>query len=65
MSQTALDNPTAASELAASWRDYYEMCKPKVVLLMLLCAAVGAFLATPALPALGTLVAALTLLRIG
>jgi len=29
------------------WRDYLEMCKPKVVLLMLLCAMVGMFLATP------------------
>ncbi len=31
----------------ASWRDYYEMCKPRVVMLMLLCALVGMFLATP------------------
>lgn len=29
------------------WRDYLEMCKPRVVLLMLLCATVGMFLATP------------------
>jgi len=29
-----------------SWRDYYEMCKPRVVLLMLLCTLVGMFLAT-------------------
>jgi protoheme IX farnesyltransferase len=28
------------------WRDYYEMCKPRVVLLMLLCTLVGMFLAT-------------------
>jgi len=34
-------------ETRASWRDYLEMCKPKVVLLMLLCAMVGMFLATP------------------
>ena len=32
---------------SASWRDYIEMCKPRVVLLMLLCALVGMFLATP------------------
>jgi protoheme IX farnesyltransferase len=32
---------------AASWRDYLEMTKPRVVLLMLLCAAVGMFLAVP------------------
>ena len=29
-----------------SWLDYYEMCKPRVVLLMLLCTLVGMFLAT-------------------
>lgn len=32
---------------SASWRDYLEMCKPRVVLLMLLCVLVGMFLATP------------------
>ncbi|HEY5645488.1 MAG TPA: heme o synthase [Pseudomonadales bacterium] len=31
----------------ASWRDYLEMTKPRVVLLMLLCAVVGMFLAVP------------------
>ncbi len=30
----------------SSWRDYLEMCKPRVVLLMLLCTLVGMFLAT-------------------
>jgi protoheme IX farnesyltransferase len=30
----------------AVWRDYLEMCKPNVVLLMLLCSLVGMFLAT-------------------
>ncbi len=30
----------------AKWRDYLEMCKPRVVLLMLLCTLVGMFLAT-------------------
>lgn len=34
-------------EAAATWRDYLEMCKPRVVLLMLLCALVGMFLASP------------------
>ena len=32
---------------SAGWRDYLEMCKPRVVALMLLCAVVGMFLATP------------------
>ena len=31
---------------SADWRDYLEMCKPRVVLLMLLCTLVGMFLAT-------------------
>jgi protoheme IX farnesyltransferase len=31
----------------AVWRDYLDICKPRVVLLMLLCAVVGMFLATP------------------
>lgn len=43
----------------ASWRDYYEMCKPRVVALMLLCAAAGALLATPGLPPLNTFLLAM------
>ena len=34
----------------AAWRDYLELTKPRVVLLMLLCALVGMFLATPEWP---------------
>jgi protoheme IX farnesyltransferase len=42
----------SASDLSASsWRDYLELCKPRVVLLMLLCATVGMFLATDSLVA--------------
>ena len=41
---------------SASWRDYLEMCKPRVVLLMLLCALVGMYLATPGLVPVDTLV---------
>ena len=40
----------------ATWRDYIEMCKPRVVLLMLLCALVGMFLATPGMVPLSILV---------
>ena len=36
--------------VGATWRDFLELTKPRVVLLMLLCALVGMFLATPALP---------------
>ncbi len=35
---------------ALNWRDYYQLCKPKVVAVMLLTAAVGMFLAAPGLP---------------
>ena len=53
MSLAAFDTPSAG------WRDYYELTKPRVVMLMLLCAAVGAFLAVPGLPPVGTLIALL------
>lgn len=36
----------------ASWRDYYELCKPRVVLLMLVTAWVGMALSTAHLPSL-------------
>ena len=32
---------------AATWRDFYEMCKPRVVMLMILTSLVGMFLAVP------------------
>ena len=40
----------------ASWSDYLELCKPRVVLLMLLCAAAGMYLATPGLVPLAVLI---------
>ncbi len=40
----------------ASWSDYLELCKPRVVLLMLLCAAAGMYLATPGSVPLGVLI---------
>jgi len=40
------------SNQGTSWRDYLELCKPKVVLLMLLTAIVGMFLAVPGVPPL-------------
>ena len=33
--------------LQATWRDYLELCKPRVVLLMLLTVVVGMYLAAP------------------
>ena len=40
---------------SASWRDYYALTKPRVVLLISFTAVVGMFLATPALPPLDAL----------
>lgn len=37
----------ALSRVTLDWRDYLELCKPRVVLLMLLTVLVGMFLATP------------------
>jgi protoheme IX farnesyltransferase len=40
-----------ALEKSAGWRDYYELCKPNVVLLMLLTSVIGMLMAVPgALP---------------
>lgn len=36
-----------SAETAVSWRDYYELCKPNVVLLMLLTSVIGMFMAVP------------------
>ena len=44
------------STTRATWHDYLEMTKPRVVLLMLLCAVVGMFLAAPGMVALDVLV---------
>ncbi|MEY3660608.1 MAG: heme o synthase [Pseudohongiellaceae bacterium] len=40
----------------ASWRDYYEMCKPRVVMMMILTSLVGMFLAVPGMVPLPVLV---------
>jgi protoheme IX farnesyltransferase len=47
--------------LVATWRDYLEMCKPRVVLLMLLTTLVGMFIAVPAGAAPDTLLVVITL----
>lgn len=41
---------------ATSWRDFYEMCKPRVVMLMILTSMVGMFLAVPGMVPLRILV---------
>ena len=41
---------------AATWRDYYEMCKPRVLMLMILTSLVGMFLAVPGMVPVDVLV---------
>lgn len=43
---------TETMNLKLEWRDYYELTKPKVVLLIVFTAIVGMFLAVPGMPAL-------------
>lgn len=42
-----------------NWRDYLELCKPRVVALMLLTALVGMFLAKTSIPSLGLIITSL------
>lgn len=51
--QEQVDNPQAA---VTSWRDYYELCKPRVVFLIVFTAIVGMFLATPGMVPLQALI---------
>ena len=46
---------TESAFWSRSWTDYYELTKPRVVLLMLICAFVGMLLAHPGLDALGNI----------
>lgn len=50
---TTLDTPRGP--ISFPWRDYLELCKPRVVLLMLLCTTVGMFLASSELVSLSLL----------
>jgi protoheme IX farnesyltransferase len=43
------------SQQSASWRDFYEMCKPRVVMLMILTSVVGMLLAVPGMVPLDVL----------
>lgn len=53
--QEQVDN-THADATGASWRDYYELCKPRVVFLIVFTAIVGMFLATPGMVPLQPLI---------
>lgn len=51
------ENPVANAPVAtARWRDYYELCKPRVVMLMILTSLIGMFLAVPGMVPLDVLV---------
>lgn len=54
MSKTT-ESGTAASVQTAAWRDYYELCKPRVVMLMILTAIIGMLLAVPGMVPLDVL----------
>ncbi|MBT3425461.1 MAG: protoheme IX farnesyltransferase [Gammaproteobacteria bacterium] len=43
------------NNIKPNWQDFYEMCKPRVVLLMLLCTLAGMFLATDDMVPLATI----------
>ncbi len=42
-----MTDTTPAAEMKTTWRDYYELCKPRVVALIMFTAIVGMFLAVP------------------
>ena len=44
------------SKQTATWRDFYEMCKPRVVMLMILTSLVGMLLAVPGMVPLDVLI---------
>jgi protoheme IX farnesyltransferase len=47
MAKTLSYSSSSSNSTAVTWRDYYELTKPKVVMLLLLTALVGMCLATP------------------
>lgn len=42
-----MTDTTRAADMTITWRDYYDLCKPKVVALIMFTAIVGMFLAVP------------------
>ena len=55
-SSQQLSQWSSRSQSTPTWRDYLQLCKPKVVLLLLVTAVVGMHLATPSWVPIGTLV---------
>ena len=57
MTDLSIDKSTGKSlNKKASWRDYYEMCKPRVVMMMVATSLVGMFLAVPGMVPISVLV---------
>lgn len=54
MSKTS--HSSQAAPLSASWRDYYELCKPRVVMLMILTSIIGMLLAVPGMVPIDVLI---------
>ncbi len=52
-------NEVVASIVRPRWRDYLEMCKPRVVLLMLFCTLAGMLLAAPGAISIGLVIVCL------
>lgn len=51
-----MNKSIAEHKLSAQWRDYYQLCKPNVVLLMILTSAIGMLLASPEMVSLKILI---------
>ncbi len=51
-----MNDQTAIIEQAPKWREYYELCKPKVVVLIIFTAVVGMLLAVPGALPLGKVI---------
>lgn len=58
MSDSAPVNPAAAKTLSGAFRQYYDLTKPRVVMLIVFTALVGMLLAVPGVPHLLTVLAA-------
>ncbi len=56
MTQTTFQEQNKQVYKAAGWRDYYEMCKPRVVMMMILTSLVGMFLAVPGMVPMNALI---------
>src|SRR5690625_3432746 len=47
---------TSLASISTNWRDYYELCKPQVMMLMILTSVIGMLLAVPGMVPLDVLI---------